>query len=414
MKSTFLLYLFSVSSLGVCANTDSVSTTHQLKELSFKTNNKKFSVTVTGKIGLVFGYDIGNNLYNQSDVGLDFLTNAIPIPAKDGHKSDMFINASNSLDFIVKGFAESKNEITGHVRIKTNGLNHSLNLNKAYANYRNITFGLKSTMMKDIQAVQPPTIDPQGPSGSISANVYELNYTSQSYNGFKFAIGMDMPSFYSSSGIYRGKDYPIFYGIQVANYADAEQMIPDFPMWIEYSLSQWNRIRFSSIVRNFAYKDLVKNKIRREVGYGIMLSGNIQPIKPIIFYYQACLGNGIGNYIQDLAGQPLSFIPQNNLPGKMTGSQMAGFNLGLTYNICNKLQTNFVASQARVWGVSDYCNAPDSKCNYKYALYFAGNIFYNITPYLQYGIEYLLGHRQNWKNEGANDNRIQTQLMFTF
>ena len=84
-----------------------------------------------------------------------------------------------------------------------------------------------------------------------------------------------MPTYYSSAGIYRGHDYPKFDGTQVTDYQDAEQLIPDIPAWVEYSFSQWNRIRVSGILRNFAYKDKIANKTRHMVGWGAMLSGNL-------------------------------------------------------------------------------------------------------------------------------------------
>ena len=71
-------------------------------------------------------------------------------------------------------------------------------------------------------------------------------------------------------------------------------------------------------------------------------------------------------------------------------------------------------SESRIWNVADYCNALDESQNYKYALYGAVNCFYNINSFLQWGIEYVWGHRQTWNIGGAHDSRIQTQLAFTF
>ena len=61
-----------------------------------------------------------------------------------------------------------------------------------------------------------------------------------------------------------------------------------------------------------------------------------------------------------------------------------------------------------------YAKALPDDDNYKYALYGAVNCFYNFTSYLQLGVEYIWGHRQTWNKGGAHDNRIQTQLAFTF
>ncbi|MDE6693851.1 MAG: hypothetical protein K2K05_10740, partial [Muribaculaceae bacterium] len=276
-----------------------------------------------------------------------------------------------------------------------------------------ITVGKKVTLFEDDNAIQPPTIDSEGPSGAVTTTTYEVGYKSRDYDGFKFALGIDMPTWYASNGVYRGKDYPVFDGKQVANYADAEQILPDVPAWVEYSASKWNRVRLSALLRNFAYRDLVADKTRHMAGWGLMLSGNLQPSKPLILYYTVAYGKGIGAYLQDLAGMPLSFVPQNSKPGRMTASPMAGIHFGATYNINSRWQANAMVSESRIWDVKDYAVA-ESNTDYKYALYAAGNVFYNITPYLQWGVEYVWGHRQTWDIGGAHDSRIQTQLQFTF
>lgn len=379
-----------------------------------KADNGKFMMTIGGKISPVMGVDLGNNLYNQDGAGTSFVTQLIPVPSTPGHRSDFFINALNAaIDFQVVGLAGTPDQITGYVKFGTNGNNSPLKLKRAYLTWRGFTAGQKATLLQDGDAVQPPTIDPQGPSGSVSGTTYEVSYKSKSHDGLKYAVGIDMPSWYSSNGIYRGKDYPIFDGKQVADYADAEQVIPDIPAWVEYSSSDWNRVRLSGIIRNFAYRDLVSNTTRHMVGWGAMLSGNLNPTKPLILYYQAIYGKGIGAYLQDISGMPLSFVPDNARPGRMQASPMAGINIGLTYNIDSKWQVNLMGSESRIWDVRNYAVAEEDT-NYKYALYAAANVFYNITPYLQWGMEYVWGHRQTWDMGGAHDSRLQTQLLFTF
>ncbi|GEM_PF-485713 len=379
-----------------------------------KTANNNFIMTIGGEINPILGWDIGNNLYKQDDAGISFVTSAIPVPAVAGHKSDYYINPLNgSLYLQVVGFAGTKNQITGYVKAGTNGMDSQLALQRAYVVWRNFTGGLKLTMFQDDYACQPPTIDPEGPSGCVSAAVYELSYTSPSYRGFRYAIGVDMPSYYTSKGYYRGKDYPEFDDKQVLN-DNTEQMVPDIPAWVEYSWSSMNRVRLSGMFRHFSYRDLVAGKRRGVVGWGVMLSGNIQPVKPLTFYYQLAYGKGIGAYIQDIAGKPISFVPDNKEPGKMKASPMMGANIGVSYNPTSRLQFNAMFSEARIWDVRDYCNALPEGQNYKYALYGAVNCFYNITSYLQVGLEYLWGRRVTWNMGGANDNRIQTQIAFTF
>lgn len=379
------------------------------------TRNNRFIMTIGGSINLILGYDIGNNLYKQPGAGISFVTSAIPVPSVKGHRSDLFINPFNSaVDLQIVGLANTKNEISAYVKLGTDGNSMSLMLLRAYMTWRNFTFGEKLTLLQDCYACQPPTIDPEGPSGCVSNVAYEISYTSPSYKGFRYAVGLDLPSYYSSNGIYRGHDFPKFDGTQVTNYRDAEQLIPDIPAWVEYSFSPWNRIRVSGILRNFAYKDLVANKTRHMVGWGAMLSGNLSPSNAFIFYYQLAYGQGIGNYLQDIAGKPISFIPKDDAPGRMKAAPTMGLNVGVSVNATRKLQFNAMFSESRIWDVGDYCKALPDGQNYKYALYAAANCFYNITPYLQWGIEYIWGHRQTWNIGGAHDSRLQTQLQFSF
>ena len=83
------------------------------------------------------------------------------------------------------------------------------------------------------------------------------------------------------------------------------------------------------------------------------------------------------------------------------------------FNFAKRWQINLVGSESRIWNVSEYCTVKDAPANYKYALYGAANVFYNITSYLQWGLEYVWGRRVTWDIGGANDSRIQTQIMFT-
>ena len=215
-----------------------------------------------------------------------------------------------------------------------------------------------------------------------------------------------MPTYYASTGLYRDKDYPIFDDKDVI--ANVNEMIPDIPMWIEYQKSPSNRIRLTGLIRNFQYRDLLDNKIRGLMGWGAMLSGNLSFWKPLTFYCQAAYGKGIANYLQDLAGKPLSYIPKDDQPGKMKAATMMGLGFGASLNATTKLQFNAIISESKIWETGTYYN------DYKYAVYACGNMFYNITPYLQWGIEYLWGKHASWDHKSGIDNRIQTQLEFTF
>ncbi len=390
---------------------------------AIRTADNKFVMTIGGQINPIIGTDFGNDLYEVDGAGIGFVTGMIPVPSVNGKRSDFYINPLNAnIDFQVVGFGGTKNQVTGYLKFGTNGESTAIKLKKAYVAWMGITAGLKSTLFEDGEAASPPTIDPQGPSGMISTSSYEISYISPSFHGFRFAIGMDIPTYYSSNGVYRGHDFKTWReeeieGKPVADPEAYNQNIPDIPMWVEYTASDYNRIRFSGIIRNFSYRDMLEGKRRNSVGWGLMLSGNLNPVEPLILYMQAAYGKGIGNYLQDIAGQPLSFIPEDSQPGHMTPSPMMGVSLGATYNIGKKWQVNAVVSESRIWSVGPYAIAaavsPDNINNYRYGFYAAGNVFYNISSYLQVGMEYLYGRRGTWNAGTAHDNRLQMQFMFT-
>lgn len=394
-----------------------------------RTEDRMFVMAIGGQLNAIVGGDIGNNLYNSNDAGVNFITQYIPVPAPAGKKGDFYINPFNSyLDLQVVGFGHTKNAISAYFRLGTNGMEPSVSLQRCYISWRGLTVGQKLTLFQDGAACQPPTIDPEGPSGDVSALVYEISYTSPSFNGFRFAIGLDKPTFYTSSGRYLGDlnqatlDFFHNAGITNDQVADADytnQNIPDIPAWVEYTdpRNGNNRIRLSGMFRAFTYRDNVDKKTRVSPGWGLMVSGNLNPVEPLILYLQAAFGKGLGKYIQDLSGLPYGYTPQigdNGIPnGQMTPAPMMGWSLGATWNFSPRWQVNAVASMANIWKVGDYARTAEISQNYKNATYVAANVFYTMTSYLQFGLEYLYGHRQTYGFGGASDSRLQARISFT-
>lgn len=388
-------------------------------KFAIRTPDNSFILSIGGKINPIIGYDLGNDLYNAPGGGIDFVTGSIPVPAQSGHRSAFFINPLNAyLDFTVVGLAGTDNEVTGYVKLATNHDTKGVILKRAYVTWRGITAGVTATNFQDGLAAQPATIDPNGPCGDISGTTYSIFYNSRSYNGFAFGAGIEMPTFYSSNGVYRGKDYRHdFYGVSVTS--EASQKAPDIPAYIEYAASKQNRVRLSGIFRNFFYRDLISDKTRHEAGWGVQLSGNFSFYRPLTFNFQGVYGKGLGCYIQDLSGRALSFTPKDSKVGEMTANPMMGLVFGASYDVTSKLQFNAVGSYARIWDVEPYATANDadgvaSADNYRCAIYAGANCFYKITPYLQVGLEYLYGRHYTWDLGGANDSRIQAQFSFAF
>lgn len=393
----------------------------KVPHFAIHTADNKFVMTIGGYINPIIGFDLGNDLYDIS--GPDFVTSSIPVPAPPHKKADFFLCGLNAaLDFQIVGFGGTANQITGYVKLGTNGMNSAIKLKKAYVTWRGLSMGQKTTLMED-GAVCPPTIDQQGPNGFVSNTAYALQYVSPSWHGLRGAVALEIPTFNSSSGVYRGKDYKewnhrVVTDAKVCDPEAYNQLVPDIPLWVEWAYSDVNRIRLSGVIRTLTYRDMLEQKRRTSVGWGLMLSGNYSPVNPLIFYAQAVYGKGIGNYIQDLQGIPLSYLPANDYPGKMTPTPEMGLLFGLTYNITPRWQLNAMYSMARIWKAQNYATDPSVSDkaghmnDYRYANYVCANMFYNISSFFQVGLEYLYGQRKTYGSGSAHDNRIQAQVSF--
>ena len=385
------------------------------------TANKKFVMTIGAKFNPIIGADMGSDLYKMEGAGINFIPGQICVPAKTGRKSDFYINALNAdVDIQVVGFGNTKDQITGYIKFSTDGNDQSIHMSKAYITWRGLTAGLKHSLFQDEEAI-PPTIDPQGPNGQVNVTVNEFGYVSPSMKGVRLGIGLDMPEYHTARGVYLGKDYTSWHGDKVSNEMVCDPnfysfQAPDIPMFVEYAQGM-NRVKLAGLIRPLLYRDLLCNKRKTTVGWGLSLSGNVKPVEQLTFYLQATYGKGIGNYIQDLAGMPISFVPKGDHPGEMTPTPMMGWSAGISYDINSRWQVNVMASQARIWDAGAYAEdeaEPDTEINnYKYGYYGAANVFYNISSYFQIGLEYLYGYRKTWNHGSGHDNRLQLQVQFS-
>lgn len=386
------------------------------------TANNNFVMTIGAKINPIIGVDLGSDLYKMDGAGINFIPSQIRVPAAGGRKSDFFINALNAdVDLQVVGFGGTRDQITGYIKLSTGGNGKAIKISKAYVTWRGLTAGLKHTLFQD-EKVIPPTIDPQGPNGVICTTVNEFAYISPSLSGVRLGIGLDLPTYYTSRGVYLGKDYQSWGGhnIEGTTVCDPDYYsftCPDIPLFVEYKCKPV-RVKLAGIIRPLIYRDVLAEKRRSSVGWGLSLSSVIKPADPVTIYLQGTYGKGIAAYIQDLQGLPLSFVPKDNHPGEMTPAPMMGWMAGLTYNINTRWQFNIMASQARIWDVADYAvNESAGEIgnvnDYKYGYYGATNLFYNISSYFQVGVEYLYGYRKSWNSGSGHDNRIQLQVQFS-
>ena len=376
----------------------------QAPRFILKDQDGKFILAIGGYIKPIVGWDIGNTL----DGTMYFTPSSIPVPAKTGSKGEMFINPlHSSLDLQVIGLPGTKNEIVGYVSVKFNGGGTDgalFKLNSAIIKYRGFTVGYNYSVFTDVMSL-PMTISCSGVTGNDWSKAYQISYNSPSYGGFSWGLGMELPSFNEYTGKYEGSDYPQFDDYQF--YGKATQSIPDIPFYVQYGWKGHSHIRFSGLVRNFKYVNLLEDKSNIVTGMGGQFSTAIRIVKPLTIMGQLTYGKGIGHYINGLQYEPYSYIPDNDYPGKMKANEMRGWFGGIKIGCSENVDLNFTYGQTRIFNSATY------NTGYRYGQDFRPSVFWRITPYLQTEIEYLYGRRHNLNGDKASDNRIQTMIMFS-
>lgn len=364
---------------------------------AIKGKNNMFYLGIGGVIKGVGLFDWGHPIDDPND----FTTAEIPFntPAGNGGKLQGSLGQSKIfINFVA--LPGTDNKIGAYISGKFTGPGNGFKLNHAYITYRGFTIGHTSSLFED-GAAAPPTIDAEGPCGLVGVTNNLIDYTHAFGKRIKVGVGIELPSVSITTAA--GTRY-------------VSQRIPDVPAYFQYSWDDENGwLRFSALMRNIQYRDLVADKNRNKTCWGLKLSGS-SPIgsTPLQVYYQAAYGRGIGGYIQDLAGLGLDLSPASSDPGHLDAVKAWGAYAGLQYTFSDKLFTSVSYSQARAY--ADAYTGGSSPWNeqYKYAQYVAANVFYTILPGLQCGVEYLYGRRVDMGGASRSDNRINTMLQFSF
>lgn len=191
------------------------------------------------------------------------------------------------------------------------------------------------------------------------------------------------------------------------------QRVPDIPAFIRWS---WNEgagwLRLSAVMRNMLYHNPSAGKNVDKVGYGFQLSGSAQMLPGLTAYYSGIYGKGIASYIQDLAGCGMDMAPSADNPYILDTVKAWGAYGALQYDFSPSVFASASYSHVRTYAKG--CVPPSADNQYRYAQYAAGNLFWNITPILQTGVEYIYGRRVNYDGTQAHDSRLQAMLSLSF
>lgn len=325
-----------------------------------------------------------------------FIPYMIPVPRDPDQKRRIGgTPGGTALFFKVIGRSALLGDIIGYIQCDFSGPNNVIfKLKKAYVTISDWTVGYASTTFSD-PAAEAPVIDGGGQNGKTSHTEILVRWQHEFTKDWTVAASLELPDTQIDAD-----------GIDTKKLDD---YLPDVAVFGQYNWGHGEHIRLSGILRSIPYKDLVNNKSKTVLGWGVQASGVVYPCNRLALYGIFNTGKGYQSYLNDLSIGSYDLVPDATTPGRLYAPLAVGLNFGLKYNF-----TPSVYACAALGRVGYYPKYHADGTDYRYGLYGAFNVFWDMSPRLQVGAEYLIGSRHNFNGEHNHANRIDVLFQFSF
>lgn len=358
----------------------------------FMSKNGDLAFGVGGQLKIKGYFDWNGSIPNSGFTPYD-----IPIPKDPSSMRDLEATASGSgLFFTLLGNNSHIGKFMAYFQADFSGYGQrGFRIKKAYLTIRDWTAGYTVSTFEDTKA-EPPTVDGSGPNGINSRKNVLVRYLHNFKKGLSIAGSIEFPSqSISADGV---------------NTEACKPYIPDVAAFLQYQWGGGNsHLRLSGLLRTLTYRDLIAQKNHNITGWGLQLSTVINPIEPINIFGIISTGQGHASYTTDLGNGDFDLIPDEKQKGKLYAPWAAGLVIGAEYFITPKVYINVAFSEQTY-----YPKINPNNDQYKYGLYAVGNVFWDITPRFQVGLEYLHGKRMNFNRENGSADRVMGMLMLSF
>lgn len=352
----------------------------------------RFALGIGGYVKATAEYDFGGI---SDDV--DFYPTMIPNKGQTNVRNQFQIDASTSTIFLkLVGRTKNLGDFVVYTAANFRGDGKTFELQNAYASFLGFTVGYNYSLFMDAAAL-PPTVDFAGPNGQLFYRSTQFSYERSFAKRWKAGISIEMP---------------VVDGITNAQTNITTQRAPNFPAYLQYAWNGNSHIRVAGMVRSMTYDNLVANKLDSKLGWGTFVATTFNVGKKVQMFGQATYGKGIGSYLNDLSNLNVDLVPDPAETGTMQVLPMMGWYAGMQYNFCSKMFASTTYSQSRLYSENNYPQSLSEQ--YRYGQYLVTNVFWNITPDLQAGAEYLHGWRTDFNGETRHANRMNVSLQYSF
>ena len=304
--------------------------------------------------------------------------------------------AGTTLFFNIMGRHSRIGDYQAYIEGGFNGYaNSGFKLKKAWVQIEDWTVGYSHSTFSD-PAAQPDLLDGAGANGKIDKTNVLLRYMHTWKDRWTVAGSVEFPS--SAPQEQEGQTKKV------------KDYTPDIAALGQI---QWDRglshVRVAAVLRNMAYRDLISERNRHVIGWGVQLSSVVKATRWLTFYGITSVGQGVGSYTGDLSAGKYDLISNLEKPGRLYAPTTLTGTAGVKFNYLPDLSTTVALATMRTFkeGLID-------GDTYKYGQYLAANLIYNITPRLQIGVEYLAGKRMNYSGEHGNVNRAEAVFSASF
>lgn len=304
--------------------------------------------------------------------------------------------AGTALFFRVIGRNKRLGDYQVYIEANFNGYGgRDFHLKKAYATINDCTIGYAASTFGDGAAV-PPTVDSNGPTMKMDGTNVLVRYMHTfKKSGIVVAASLETPSMSIQD---EGSDV-----------AARSQYIPNIAAMVQYEWAKDEHVRLSAITRFLPYRDMLTGKNHTPVGYGVQFSTVFRPISPLKVYATFNTGKSYSNFGGDFLLGKYDLVVDPKTPGRLRTTPGFGYFVGLQYNFTPQLFVSTTFGQGR------YLPTPDPEgTDYKYGLYSATNIFWNVTPRIQFGAEFNIGKRQDFDGSHGWARRVGALAQFSF
>lgn len=302
--------------------------------------------------------------------------------------------SGSTLFFRVIGRNKKFGEYQLYIEANFNGYKgKDFHLKKAYAMINDWTIGYAPTTFSDPAAL-PPTVDASGPNNKLSSTSVLVRYLHPLDKHWTIAASLETPETAVTESDSTKK---------------VSEWLPDAAAFIQYAWGRTEHIRLSAIARTLSYRDLIAGKNYNKIGWGLLLSAVGHPTPQTTIYGNVCTGQGFESLCGDLQIGNYDLVPVPGEEGKMYTPWAVGWNIGIQYNFLPNLFASVTFSESRYLARKGTAGS-----EYKWGNFLAANVFWNLTPRIQCGLEFDTGERKNIDGRHRRAQRIGAMAQFSF